>query len=291
MRAAIFWRAVTRPFAPGFLVSGICWAAHGLRSPATGSLAAAPRADRSRRTSTRFKRTSSSRSASTVTPERTRRSACASTQRTAMLLLVGVASGERPNQAARRARRPEQQLSDSEARRHSRGRRAHAGRVAGSAAGRHQCDSSVDHGRRAAELGRRTGPIRVTSLSPAPSSTVLALPGSITVGFNRELNAPSVTTATFTLHRCGTDGSFRHDRRRRDYAGVRNRARREPAVGRHGPLRASCRSSIATASRFVGTGPAAILHLERQRARRRARSGCCRPATARQGATTPRRLR
>jgi hypothetical protein len=51
-----------------------------------------------------------------------------------------------------------------------------------------------------------SGPIRVTSLSPAPTSTVLALPGSITVGFNREVNAPSVTTATFTLQRAGTDG-------------------------------------------------------------------------------------
>jgi hypothetical protein len=45
-------------------------------------------------------------------------------------------------------------------------------------------------------------------LSPAPSSTVLALPASITVGFSRDLNAPSVTTATFTLVRAGTDGAF-----------------------------------------------------------------------------------
>jgi hypothetical protein len=52
------------------------------------------------------------------------------------------------------------------------------------------------------------GPIRVTSLSPTPSSTVLALPASITVGFDRELNAPSVTTATFTLTRAGADGVF-----------------------------------------------------------------------------------
>ena len=51
-----------------------------------------------------------------------------------------------------------------------------------------------------------SGPIRVTSLSPAPTSTVLALPASITVGFDRELNAPSVTTATFTLQRGGADG-------------------------------------------------------------------------------------
>jgi hypothetical protein len=50
------------------------------------------------------------------------------------------------------------------------------------------------------------GPIRVTSVSPEPSSAVGALPGSITVGFDRDLNAPSVTTATFTLVRAGGDG-------------------------------------------------------------------------------------
>jgi hypothetical protein len=51
-----------------------------------------------------------------------------------------------------------------------------------------------------------SGPIRVTSLSPAPTSTVLALPASITVGFDREVNATSVTSASFLLHRAGTDG-------------------------------------------------------------------------------------
>jgi hypothetical protein len=35
---------------------------------------------------------------------------------------------------------------------------------------------------------------------------VLTLPGSITVGFNREVNAPSVTTGSFTLLRAGIDG-------------------------------------------------------------------------------------
>jgi hypothetical protein len=50
------------------------------------------------------------------------------------------------------------------------------------------------------------GPIRVTSVSPEPSSAVDTLPASITVGFDRELNAPSVTTATFTLVRAGADG-------------------------------------------------------------------------------------
>jgi hypothetical protein len=57
----------------------------------------------------------------------------------------------------------------------------------------------------AAPSSSAAGPVRVTSLSPAPNSTVLALPASITVGFNRELNAPSVTTATFLLQRAGAD--------------------------------------------------------------------------------------
>ncbi len=53
-----------------------------------------------------------------------------------------------------------------------------------------------------------SGPIRVTSLSPTPNSTVLALPASITAGFSREVNATSVTTASFTLTRAGADGAL-----------------------------------------------------------------------------------
>jgi hypothetical protein len=53
-----------------------------------------------------------------------------------------------------------------------------------------------------------SGPIRVTSLSPRAGSTQLALPSAITVGFDRELNAPSVTTASFTLRRAGPDGQL-----------------------------------------------------------------------------------
>jgi hypothetical protein len=53
-----------------------------------------------------------------------------------------------------------------------------------------------------------SGPVRVTSLSPAPGATVLALPAAITAGFDREVNAPSVTTASFTLRRAGPDGQL-----------------------------------------------------------------------------------
>jgi hypothetical protein len=51
-----------------------------------------------------------------------------------------------------------------------------------------------------------TGPIRVTALSPEASSTDVELPSSITVAFDRELNAPSVSTASFKLLRGGPDG-------------------------------------------------------------------------------------
>lgn len=50
------------------------------------------------------------------------------------------------------------------------------------------------------------GPVRVTSLSVTPLGGVDVLPGAITATFDREVNAPSVTTATFLLVRAGGDG-------------------------------------------------------------------------------------
>jgi hypothetical protein len=49
-------------------------------------------------------------------------------------------------------------------------------------------------------------PIRVTSLLPEPDSTEDAMPRSIIVGFDRELNAPSINAASFKLVRAGADG-------------------------------------------------------------------------------------
>jgi mono/diheme cytochrome c family protein len=51
-------------------------------------------------------------------------------------------------------------------------------------------------------------PIRVTSLSPLPSSTQSTLPASITAAFDRQLNATTVDTTTFRLERSGGDGVF-----------------------------------------------------------------------------------
>ena len=53
-----------------------------------------------------------------------------------------------------------------------------------------------------------SAPIRVTSLTPAPDSTVATLPASIMVAFDREPNASTVNTATFLVDRSGGDGSF-----------------------------------------------------------------------------------
>jgi hypothetical protein len=50
--------------------------------------------------------------------------------------------------------------------------------------------------------------IRVSSLSPLPGSTVATLPASITAAFDREVNATTVDTTTFTLERSGGDGVF-----------------------------------------------------------------------------------
>ena len=51
-------------------------------------------------------------------------------------------------------------------------------------------------------------PIRITSLSPLPSSTLTALPVSITAMFDRELDASTVNATTFLVDRSGGDGTF-----------------------------------------------------------------------------------
>lgn len=53
-----------------------------------------------------------------------------------------------------------------------------------------------------------SAPIRVTSLSPLPGSTQTTLPASITVAFDRQLNATTVDATTFSLERSGGDGVF-----------------------------------------------------------------------------------
>src|SRR5690606_7971360 len=51
-------------------------------------------------------------------------------------------------------------------------------------------------------------PVRVTSLSPLPGSTLEALPASIIALFDRELDATSITPQSFTLTASGGDGTF-----------------------------------------------------------------------------------
>jgi cytochrome c5 len=52
------------------------------------------------------------------------------------------------------------------------------------------------------------GPIRITSLSPLPGSTLDRLPAMVIAMFDRELDATSVDSTTFILERSGGDGSF-----------------------------------------------------------------------------------
>ena len=105
-----------------------------------------------------------------------------------------------------------------------------------------------------------SGPIRVTSLSPAPNSVTSVLPSSITATFDRDANAPSVTTATFLLERSGGDGTF----------GNGNDVAITPSavtVPLGNPRSAVMQlTGIASAqdtyrARLLGTGPATILDL------------------------------
>ena len=105
-----------------------------------------------------------------------------------------------------------------------------------------------------------SGPIKVTSLSPAPNATVLALPTSITAGFSRELNAPSVTTATFTLQRSGPDAAFGTA----DDVAITPVSVTVPTANpRSAVMNLTGVASVLDRYRItlVGTGPAAILDL------------------------------
>jgi hypothetical protein len=105
-----------------------------------------------------------------------------------------------------------------------------------------------------------SGPIRVTSLSPAPGSTVPALPGSITVGFDREVNAPSVTTASFTLRRPGADGQLGTA----DDVSITPASVTVPAANPRSAVMSLTGVASAAGSyriTLLGTGPAAVLDL------------------------------
>lgn len=52
------------------------------------------------------------------------------------------------------------------------------------------------------------GPVKVTSLSPAPLAVLDAPPAAIVAGFDRDLDASTVNATTFTLLASGGDGTF-----------------------------------------------------------------------------------
>jgi len=56
--------------------------------------------------------------------------------------------------------------------------------------------------------GTVTTPVRMTSLSPVPDSTVLTVPTSIMAVFDRALDATSVDATTVIVERSGGDGTF-----------------------------------------------------------------------------------
>lgn len=53
-----------------------------------------------------------------------------------------------------------------------------------------------------------TNPVRVTSLSVLPGSTLTQLPATVMAAFDRELNATTVDATTFVIERSGGDGTF-----------------------------------------------------------------------------------
>jgi len=105
-----------------------------------------------------------------------------------------------------------------------------------------------------------TAPIRVSSLSPLPESSFTTLPGSVTVIFDRDLDAASVTAASFTLERSGGDGTFGD--------GNETALALNPTVPLANPSTAAADlSALASLAdtyrvRLLGTGGAPILDLD-----------------------------
>ena len=56
--------------------------------------------------------------------------------------------------------------------------------------------------------GRNAMPPVVTAVDPAPGSVLSAMPATISVGFDRDLDASTVNSATFSLSASGGDGVF-----------------------------------------------------------------------------------
>jgi hypothetical protein len=103
-------------------------------------------------------------------------------------------------------------------------------------------------------------PIRVTSLVPSPGATEATLPAAITAVFDRELNAPSVTTATFVLQRSGGDGSFTQGN---EVAVTAQSIAVPPANATSAAMSLTGVTSVNDTYRvtLLGTGPATILDL------------------------------
>ena len=224
--------------------------------PATVSLrAGAP--CRSDRASTPFRRTSSRPSASNAIPEPPRRPACASTRRTLTRCSSASRAGKKPGILRVRAGDPDNSYLIQ--------------KLEGRAAAASECrpESRPCRRRRSTSFGRGSRRARSRARWPRHPSASLRCrrrrarrSHAARVDhrrFDRELNAPSVTTATFTLQRSGA--------RRRSRTATRSRSRRNPSpcprATHSRRMRSHGRQSANDTYRvtLLGTGAAAILDL------------------------------
>lgn len=100
-------------------------------------------------------------------------------------------------------------------------------------------------------------PVRVTALSPLPSSTVDVLPSSIIAMFDHDLNASTVNATTFFVERSGGDGTFEDGNEVSIVPSAVTVPLANPASVR---FELTGVASIADAYRvrIVGTGPASV---------------------------------
>ncbi len=108
-----------------------------------------------------------------------------------------------------------------------------------------------------------SAPLRVTSLSPLPETTLETFPAAIIAVFDRELDATSITADTFTLTASGGDGTFDDGNELAVTA-----ASVGVGVAQNPPTSAVMDLNGVTASddtyrvRLAGEGPVAILDLD-----------------------------
>ncbi len=108
-----------------------------------------------------------------------------------------------------------------------------------------------------------SAPIRVTTMTPLPDSSLEQLPATIMVAFDREVDAASVNTGTLMLERSGGDGTFGDG----NEVAIQPVSVTVPAANTSSAvLDVSTTASVPDTYRLtlVGTGPATIVDLDTQ---------------------------